>query len=374
MTWLSTAICIWPIFIKNGVKFRWLVGLMEKPWIFPFSTAPGIQRFLPLADCQVRRGQIKKAWKVVEEHIQKQDNTLSVKYRGALFQWNLIKGKKWPANEKLKTLSLLTVTAKGDREKIRWKKKGEEFLNTLTYEETEELVENRGSYGPFEGVVLFTAGERSWKKKQLKRARYFFKKTLTAPLSPLLEKKTRRYLKILQAHFKMNPYLVGVILPLSGRRRTLGEKALRGLYMGFGLPGDSPWQMVVMDSKNHPDVVKTNMEKLLYDHHVSAVVGGLSGETAEVMAQLADEFSMPCVLLSQKNKLTENRKFVFQNAQTSESLVNHLVQDIEKFAGFKKLAVLYPADSYGQEYSRLFSEAFVQDRRGNCKASFLYNG
>ena len=326
----------------------------------PFFNNSRNTAIFALADCQVRRGQINKAWKVVEEHIQKQDNPLSVKYRGALFQWNLIKSKKGSADKKLKTLSLLTVTAKEDKEKIRWKEKGEEFLNTLTYREIEELVGNRGSYGPFEGAVLFTAGERNWKKKQLKKARYFFKKTLIAPISPLLEKKTRRYLKILQAHFKMNPYLVGVILPLSGRRRALGAKALRGLYMGLGLPKDSPWQMVVMDSKNHPDVVKTNMEKLLYDHHVSAVVGGLSGETAEVMAQLADEFSMPCILLSQKNKLTENRKFVFQNAQTSESLVNHLVQDIEKFAGFKKLAVLYPADSYGKEYSRLFSEAFVQ--------------
>ena len=326
----------------------------------PFFNSSRNKAVFALADCKVRRGQIKEAWETLEKHIQQQDNTLSVKYRAALLQWNLIKDKKISADKKLKTLSLLTVSAKQNREKTRWKKKGESFLSALTDGETEDLVKKRGSYGPFEGAVLFTAGERNWKKKQLKKARYFFKKTLAAPLSPLLEKKTRRYLKILQAHFKMNPYLVGVILPLSGRRRALGEKVLRGLYMGLGLPGDSPWQMVITDSKNHPDVVKANMEKLLYDHHVSAVVGGLSGETAEVMAQLADEFSMPCILLSQKNKLTENRKFVFQNAQTSESLVNHLVRDIEKFAGFKKLAVLYPEDSYGKEYSRLFSEAFSQ--------------
>ena len=130
--------------------------------------------------------------------------------------------------------------------------------------------------------------------------------------------------------------------------------------MGLGLEKDSPWQMVVMDSKDHPDVVKANMEKLLYDHHVIAVVGGLSGETAEVMAKLASEFSLPCILLSQKNKLTENREVVFQNAQTSESLVNHLVKDIRKILKSKKLAVLYPEDSYGREYSHLFSQMFAQ--------------
>ena len=313
-----------------------------------------------LARCFEKQRKTKEAWKLLESHIQKQDHPFPVKYQAALLQWNLIKARKdlQVQDWKLKTLSLLIITAKTEQKKSHWKKTSEKFLNELSFKEIESLAANSGNYGLFEGELLFRAGEQTWQKKELKKSRYFFNKALAAPLSPPLEEKVRRYLKILQAHFKVNPYLVGVILPLSGHRRTLGEKALRGLYMGLGMDKDSPWQMVVMDSKNHPDVVKSNMEKLLYDHHVIAVVGGLSGETAEVIATISNDFRLPCILLSQKNKLTENRKFVFQNAQTSEALVNRLVQDIRRILKLEKLAILYPKDSYGQEYVHLFSQAF----------------
>ena len=332
----------------------------QKALQLPFSHNLQTDAAFSLARCFAKQNKKMKAWKTLESHIQKQDNPFSVKYQAARLQWDLIRTKKGAQIQdwKLKTLSLLIVTAKTEQKKAHWKKTAENFLNNLTYEETKTLAANSGSYGLLEGELLFRAGEQNWHKKDLKKSRYFFNKALSAPLSPALEEKVRRYLKILQAHFKVNPYLVGVILPLSGHRRTLGEKALRGLYMGLGMDKDSPWQMVVMDSKNHPDVVKANMEKLLYDHHVIAVVGGLSGETAEVMATMSNDFRLPCILLSQKNKLTENRKFVFQNAQTSEALVNRLVKDTRRILKLKKLAILYPKDSYGQEYTHLFSQAF----------------
>lgn len=334
----------------------------KKALQLPFSHSLQKETVFSLARCLIQQKKKKKAWETLEKHIQNRDYPLSVKHQAARFQWNLIKQEKGRQGQdwRLKALSLLTLTAKTKQEKTKWEKVGESFLNSLNYEEISALAGSNGDYGFFEGRVLFKAGEKNWKRKRLKKSRYFFNKALSAPLTPSLEEKIRRYLKILQAHFKVNPYLIGVILPLSGHRRALGEKALRGLYMGLGLEKDSPWQMVVMDSKDHPDVVKANMEKLLYDHHIIAVVGGLSGETAEVMAELANEFSLPCILLSQKNKLTENREAVFQNAQTSESLVNHLVKDIGKFLKFKKLAVLHPEDSYGREYSHLFSKVFAQ--------------
>lgn len=334
----------------------------QKALQLPFSHNLQTETAFSLARCFARQNKKEKAWKLLESYIQKQDNPFKVKYRAALLQWDWVRKKKGQKEQdwKLKTLSLLIVTAGKEKDKLHWRKVAEKFLNGLTGEETEALASNSGYYGLLEGELLFRAGEKNWQKKELKKSRYFFNKALSAPLLPSLEEKIRRHLKVLQAHFKVNPYLIGVILPLSGHRRALGEKALRGLYMGLGLNEDSPWQMVVMDSKNHPDVVKANMEKLLYDHHVIAVVGGLSGETAEVMATLANEFSLPCILLSQKNKLTENREFVFQNAQTSEALVNRLVKDVREILKLEKLAVLYPEDSYGQEYTRLFSQAFVK--------------
>ena len=345
----------------------------QKALQLPFSHNLQTDAVFSLARCFTRQNKKTEAWKILESHIQKQNNPFPVKYQAARLQWDLIRTKKDPQAQdwKLKTLSLLTVTAKTEQEKSRWKKTARKFLSELTYEETEALSANSGNYGLLEGELLFRAGEKNWQKKELKKSRYFFNKALSAPLPPSLEEKVRRYLKVLQAHFKVNPYLVGVILPLSGHRRTLGEKALRGLYMGLGMDKDSPWQMVVMDSKNHPDVVKANMEKLLYDHHVIAVVGGLSGETAEVMAALSNEFRLPCILLSQKNKLTENRKFVFQNAQTSEALVDRLVKDIRKILKLEKLAVLYPKDSYGQEYTHLFSQAFEKSG-GNITKKVSY--
>ena len=118
--------------------------------------------------------------------------------------------------------------------------------------------------------------------------------------------------------------------------------------------------MIVMNSRNHPDVVKTHLDGLFHKYHVIGLIGGLTSETAEVIAEKAEEFATPAILFSQKKDLSLHRDFVFQNAITARQLLNPLIQKVREKLKIKKLALLYPDDPYGKEYSTLFSKIFKQ--------------
>ena len=352
---------------KTGQACRTYEKAMDRPYSHDLQDTIA----LSTAQCLIQQNKTIKALELLETRIQKQDKSLKIKYQSAQLQWSAIKNKNNVKSWKIKTLSHLISASPLEKEKLLWEKKAEELLSKLNYKEAVSLKKESENYGLLQGAFLFKAGEISQKEGQPEEAERLFKKALSSHLSPSRQKEARKRLKILSAHSKVNPYIIGVILPLSGRRRALGEKSLRGLYAGLELTQDSPWQMIIMDSKDHPDVVKTNMEKLFYKHHVMAVVGGLSGETAEVMAEKADEFGLPCILFSQKSDLTKNRGFVFQNAQAGKSLVRRLIEDIESALNLKKTAILYPEDSYGKEYARIFTEMFTE-RGGKISKQVSY--
>ena len=206
----------------------------------------------------------------------------------------------------------------------------------------------------------YKIGLHYFENKEFKKAEKRLKKTLSSPLSDLIKKEAEIRLVLIKKINQTNPFLIGVILPLSGERKDLGEKILRALFLGFNMNQNSSLQMIVLDSKNHPDVVRSHIEELFHKHHVIALAGGLSAEVAEVIAQKAEELLIPAVLLSQGRELTKNRKFVFQNAVNSKQLLTPLIEELKNRLRINKAAVMYPDDSYGRKYSSFFEESFTK--------------
>lgn len=323
------------------------------------------------AKCYFKEGNLNSALKTLEKLIQNPKENQINKKSAAKLQWSFIQNKKAYLKWKLISLSHLSILSLKAKEKQAWKNKGEALIQSLSPRDLTLYADQALAYGIFEGYLLYKAGDYFFKNKKLSRSKNYFNKCLSSSLSLDLKKKAQTKLLLIKKITKVNPYLIGVLVPLSGRRKALGEKVLRGLYMGLDMEKDSPWQVVVMDSKSHPDVVQMQLNSLFYKHHVIGLVGGLTRETAEVIAKRAEAFATPAILFSQKKDLVLNRDFVFQNAITAEQILEPLIQQVRGKLKVKETAILYPDDFYGKEYSTLFAEMFKK-AGGKIKGSEMY--
>ena len=310
------------------------------------------------AKCHIKEGRLEKALETLEKLIQNPKEKLKNKKAAAELQWTFLKNKKAFIKWNLISLSHLFLFSSQSKKKQMWKDKGEKLINSLSPDDLISYTKQAPLFPAFSAYLLYKTGDHFWANKNFSKAKIYFKKSLSTKFSLTLKKPIEKKLRLIEKISKINPYLIGVLVPLSGRRKALGEKILRGLYMGLDMDKDSPWQIVVMDSKSHPDIVRTHLESLLYKYHVAGVIGGLTSETAEVIAEKAETFSIPAVLFSQKRNLSFNRDFVFQNSITAYQLLKPLIDELRRGLKVKTAAILYPDDPYGKEYTELFSELF----------------
>ncbi len=337
----------------------------------PFNYSNQWEAYQASAKCYMKDKKIKKALETLERFIQTPKENLTHKKASAKIQWSLLKKRKGYIRWKLNILSHLSLFSLQAKEKQKWQNQGEKLINSLSPDTLRLYANQAGLFSPFEGYLFYKMGEYFWTEKKIDKSKIYFKKALSSELTPHLKKMAEKKLSLIKKISKVNPYLIGVIVPLSGQRKALGEKVLRGLYMGLNMDKGSPWQIVVMDSKSHPDVVRTHLDSLFYKHHVIGVVGGLTSETAEVIAEQAEIFTIPAILFSQKKDLSLNRIFVFQNAITAKQLLTPLIDELIKNLKVEKTAVFYADDPYGKEYSEQFSK-ILKEKGGTVIQSEIY--
>ena len=205
---------------------------------------------------------------------------------------------------------------------------------------------------------FFESGEREWQAARFDLARGFFLRALPHKLSPGQARTLQNRIKALNYRRFVNPYFIGAVLPLSGKRRALGQKVLNGLSLGLGLAeGGSPYKLIVKDSQSRASVVSHALSSLLQKRYIIGAAGGLSAETAQAMARTGESLAIPSLLFSQKQGLSQNRIFIFQTAVSAKALMRRLSQRLLQDS-IQKAALLFPEDNYGTALSALFKEEF----------------
>ena len=335
----------------------------------PFDYTNSWPAYQASAKCYFREGKLKQALETLERLIQNPKESEKNKKASVKLQWHWLKNQKSLPAWKLNSLSHLLFFEPLEKEK--WREKGEKLIQALPFKTLIRWANQAESFKNFEGYLLYQAGKKEFEGKEFLKAKHYFKKALSTSLSPYIKKESKHYLLLIKKISKVNPYLIGAIVPLSGRRKALGEKILRGLYMGLNMEKDSPWQIIVIDSKSHPDVARAQLDKMFFNRHIIGLVGGLTSETASALAERAEAFALPAVLLSQKKELGLSKEFIFQNAITAKQLLEPLIQKALNQRQIKTFAVLSPDDPYGQEYAGLFSE-MLKESGGQIKGSELY--
>ncbi len=266
-----------------------------------------------------------------------------------------------------------SVTANRPEEQESFRLKSIELVEGKLSQDQLEKVARDSDFGFVRGYALFRLGESALDDRDKDRARKYFSSVGDFLPGSDLALRAQEILSQLESTKFVESKTVGVVLPLTGKAASVGQKALRGVEMGLGLdnPG-SGFRLAVMDSEGNPDNARRGVERLVKEDNAIAIIGSLLSKTAPAVSAKADELGVPTIGLSQKSGLTELGTSVFRNALTSEMQVQYLVRTAMEDYGMKRFAIIYPNDPYGIEYTNLFWDA-VLARGGTVTAVQTYN-
>jgi branched-chain amino acid transport system substrate-binding protein len=171
------------------------------------------------------------------------------------------------------------------------------------------------------------------------------------------------------------PRAIGVLLPLTGEYREYGSQALEGIKLGMGIfetgGKDTAPTLIIRDTVGKPEQAVAQMEDLVFNEHVSCVIGPMFSQEAYAAAVKADELEVPIITLSGRPDITSVGSYVFRNFLTLEAQAKTLVSYAVDQLGVKRFGILFPSDKYGVDFSNAFWDEVVR-RKGEIRAAERY--
>jgi ABC-type branched-subunit amino acid transport system substrate-binding protein len=153
--------------------------------------------------------------------------------------------------------------------------------------------------------------------------------------------------------------VIGLVVPLSGRQRALGERALRGALLAAdlmappNLPGGVPLELKVRDSGSDPARASAAVEDLV-KQGVAAIVGSPDRIEAQSAVPRAAELGVPFLELAPDE--TRRGETTFKLVRQTEARARELAR-LAVRRGARSVAVLAPDSAYG----RAMAAAFVDE-------------
>ncbi|MBW1979878.1 MAG: penicillin-binding protein activator [Deltaproteobacteria bacterium] len=167
-------------------------------------------------------------------------------------------------------------------------------------------------------------------------------------------------LATIQEWLQVDMHRVGCLLPLSGPYQSYGDQVLRGISMAYQEVNSSAAadhqgiEVVVYDSGRDASAVAAAVHELVMTHRVAAILGPLSRKSAETAAEEAQRLKVPIITLTQKEGISKIGEYVFRDALTNEDQARALARYAILGLGYKRFAILYPRDNYGNRLMNLF--------------------
>jgi branched-chain amino acid transport system substrate-binding protein len=175
-------------------------------------------------------------------------------------------------------------------------------------------------------------------------------------------RQARRMLEELSGRTIYDRTTIGCLLPLSGRYKVYGDRAMKGVEMALARfnqqnIGGQPVQLIVKDSGSDPGMLTVAIEELV-QARVAAIIGPLVD--AEYAAEIAQKNGIPIVTFTQKENITEIGDWVFRNFITPEMQVKRIVGYAADVLGARNFVILYPDEKYGVTFMNLFWDEVIQ--------------
>ena len=151
---------------------------------------------------------------------------------------------------------------------------------------------------------------------------------------------------------------LGAILPLSGKLALTGQQVLQGIQLAVNHLGRSTPQkleLVVKDSAGGKKIAQL-VESMAMDPNLVGIIGPVLSENVKAATAVAEKYQVPLFTPTASTPgLTESSDYVFRNALTRDIEARFLADYAVNRLGLKRIAVLYPLESYGFELRDRFS-------------------
>ncbi len=168
-----------------------------------------------------------------------------------------------------------------------------------------------------------------------------------------------------------DPRRIGVLLPLTGKYAPPGKQLKEALQLAVEDSGSSV-QLLIRDTEGDPEKALAAFEELVLQDGVSAVVGPLIADCAEVVAAEAQAAHVPLVTMAQTSGITEDQDWIFRTWPTPELQVEGLLKYVMDQQGMNSFAVMAPDNDYGQASRDAFVRG-VEARGGTVTAIVMYD-
>lgn len=206
--------------------------------------------------------------------------------------------------------------------------------------------------------------EYYFEKEKPDRALMVLQENANLLLNPFYENQKIELIERAKAFEAANVNVIGVLLPLSGRFKSVGNKILQGLQFSLNIWKQTnsslpPIRLSILDTQAKPELLDLAFDEMIKKDRPVAFIGGLVGRTAETLIAKAEEFKTPALILSQKEGLVENYKYSFQISlplpEYTDFISKLAIEDLK----FKKASLLHSEKLFSKMYAEAFIKSFT---------------
>jgi ABC-type branched-subunit amino acid transport system substrate-binding protein len=150
--------------------------------------------------------------------------------------------------------------------------------------------------------------------------------------------------------------VIGVLIPLSGKWESVGQKILKGIEMASNVfsSGQTPAvTYLIRDYGNNEDSIPGIIDELDRKHNVMALIGPVGEHAGEIACREAQVRNLPTIMFTQIETPAQSGSFCFRNFVTIEIQAKSLL-NAARSMGITRFAVMSPEDRFGKTFSDVF--------------------
>ncbi len=177
-----------------------------------------------------------------------------------------------------------------------------------------------------------------------------------------LEADVRMMMVRLEQRHQVDHNKIGVLLPLSGRAKLIGQSALQALQLAASEDGVSlADHLIIKDTAGDPTKAANAFDELLEHEHVIAVIGPVVYDAVLSVAERAKYTEIPVLTLTNTARVTEAGKTLLRLLPSPQGELSALVRRAKE-RGAQRFGILYPDGKYGQTMRETFLETVRQQQ------------
>jgi branched-chain amino acid transport system substrate-binding protein len=155
---------------------------------------------------------------------------------------------------------------------------------------------------------------------------------------------------------------IGVLLATTGRYAAMGEGeklgavlAIKEINASGGVNGKK-LEMIFEDDEGDPGKGSTAVRKLISVDKVIGIFGSTSNVVSHAISLITEEMKVPMISPAPSPKLTEGKRFTFQNVGVEELLVEKVGEYFSRIKKWQKVGILHDESEYGMDLAKGIEE------------------